>query len=117
MSERFSIDMLHGSQDPDDTSVVIDIVRAAVDSALQMHADTGVDLTCWPEMLQLASITYPYIIIEGTGPTTDNSVTSPDGWGETGRYWLDGDTSKPCPPCYGTEGSAFARHLPLPATR
>lgn len=116
-TERFSIDNLRGEADPFDVSVVLGTTKRAVDSLLDTHASTGLDLTQWDEVLQLVTLVYPYIVIEGTGPVDTNVVHSPEGWGETGRYWRDGDTSKPCPDCYGTRGSAFARILPLPHTR
>jgi hypothetical protein len=100
-TERFSIHALRPIAGANGEAV-IDVTTRAVDSLLAVHASTGIDLTVWEEVLQLVTIVYPYIVIEGTGPTDTNTVTSPEGYGETGRYWLDGDTSKPFThDCYG----------------
>lgn len=77
-----------------DGEFIVEIIKDAVDDMLRVHATTGIDLTQWEPVLRLVTIVYPYIVIEGTGPTDENTVTSEHG--ETGRYWLEGDTSKPC---------------------
>lgn len=93
MTERFSINDLRVSPD-ERAETVVEVTADAVDELLRVHATTGIDLTCWEPVLQLVTLVYPYIVIEGTGPTDTNTVTTEHG--ETGRYWLDGDTSKPC---------------------
>lgn len=64
------------------------VVKTAVDSMLRVHAETGHDLTAWPEVLPLVVAVYPDIRLEGTGPTGEHTQHS--GAGETGRYWIHG---------------------------
>lgn len=87
MTDRFSINDLRGSQDPDDLTVVIEAAKRAVDSLLSVHAATGIDLTQWEELLPLVTLVYPYIVLEGTGPTDENTSHAAT---ETGRLWFRG---------------------------
>lgn len=90
---------------------IVHAVERAVAGLLEVHATTGIDLTRWPAMLTLVTLVYPNIVLEGTSDQNAvHYVLSPAG--ETGRYWLDGDTSKPCnPDAWGAYPTEYSPNL------